>query len=272
MNELSSQLGQSIVVENRPGAGNTIGMAEVARSSPDGYTVLVNSSSHTVVPATFSHLPFDTLNDLVPVVPFGVMPTVIVVSPKKKYQSLSDLVSAAKAHPGVLNYSSAGAGNFSHLATEVFVHSANIDIVHVPAPGAPEALLEVLAERADVFFSPLSVALPFLKNGSLQALAVTGAKRASALPDVPTTAEAGFPNTEYNFWVGLFVPAKTPEPIIGRLHDETIKAVQVPDVVEKLHNLGIDPLLLSQAAFAKQVEKEISLNTRIATAAGLKMN
>ena len=101
---------------------------------------------------------------------------------------------------------------------------------------------------------------------------MTGAKRASALPDVPTTAEAGFPNTEYNFWVGLFVPAKTPEPIIGRLHDETIKAVQVPDVVEKLHNLGIDPLLLSQAAFAKQVEKEISLNTRIATAAGLKMN
>jgi tripartite-type tricarboxylate transporter receptor subunit TctC len=271
LSQVSNQIGQTIVVENRPGAGNTIGMAEVARAAPDGYTILINSSSHTIVPATFAHLPFDTIKDLVPVVPLGNVPTVLVVSPNKGYKKLGDLVGYAKAHPGVLNYSTAGAGNFSHLATEVFKRSAGIDVVHVPSAGAPEAITEVLAERADFFFSPLSVAMPFLKAGTLQALAVSGAQRASALPDVPTTTEAGFLNSEYNFWVAMFVPAKTPQAIIDRLHDETVKAVQTSEVKSKLAGLGIDPFILSQAAFAKQVENEVVLNTKIAAEAGLKI-
>jgi tripartite-type tricarboxylate transporter receptor subunit TctC len=215
--QVSLQLGQSIVVENRPGAGNTIGMAAAAQSEPDGYTILVNSSSHTIVPATFRSLPFDTLRDLAPVVPLGNIPTVLVVSPAKGYKSLADFVAAAKARPGFMNYSTAGAGNFSHLASEVFRRAAGFEAVHVPAKGAPEAVTEVLAERADFFFSPLVVAQSLLKEGKLQALAVSGSQRAAALPDVPTTAEAGFPDAEYNFWVAMFAPSRTPSPILAKL-------------------------------------------------------
>ena len=167
LDQVASRLGQPIVVENRPGAGNTIGMAAAAQSDPDGYTVLVNSSSHTIVPATYGSLPFDTLRDLTPVIPLGNMPTVLVVSPSKGYRTLADLVAAAKAKPGAMNYASAGAGNFSHFATEVFRRAAGFEAVHVPSKGAPEALTEVLAERVDFFFSPLIIALPFLKDGRL---------------------------------------------------------------------------------------------------------
>ena len=202
LDQVSQQIGQPIIVENRPGAGNTIGMTAAARSDADGYTILVNSSSHAIVPATYGNLPFDTLRDLTPIIPLGNMPTVLVVSPSKGYKTLADFVAAAKAKPGSMNYSSAGAGNFSHFASEVFRLAAGFQAVHVPSRGAPEALTEVLAERVDFFFSPLIVALPFLKDGKVQALAVSGSQRAAAVPDVPTTVEAGFPNSEYNFWVG----------------------------------------------------------------------
>ena len=272
LDQVASRLGQPIVVENRPGAGNTIGMAAAARSDPDGYTVLVNSSSHTIVPATYGSLPFDTLRDLAPVIPLGNMPTVLVVSPSKGYRTLADLVAAAKAKPGSMNYALAGAGNFSHFATEVFRRAAGFDAVHVPSKGAPEALTEVLAERVDFFFSPLIIALPFLKDGRLKALAVSGSQRSAALADVPTTVEAGFPNSEYNFWVGLFAPSKTPAPILARLHRESHEALQNPTVRERLAKLGADPMILSAAAFDKLVREEVALNTKIAAAAGVKAN
>lgn len=270
--QLSAQIGQPVIIENRPGAGNTIGMAMVAQAEPDGYTILINSSSHTIVPATFRQLPFDTLRDLVPVIPLGAVPTVLIVSPSKGYKNLADFVAAAKSRPGAMNYATAGAGNFSHLATEVFRRVANFDGVHVPSKGAPEAVTEVLAERVDFFFSPLTVALPFLQDGKLQALAVSGSQRATALPEVPTTSEAGFSNSEYNFWVAIFAPAKTPSAIIDVLYRETLKAVQNPEVRSKLARLGIDPMPLPQAMFAKLVRDEVALNTAIAAAAGLKIN
>jgi len=272
LNEVSQQLGQTIIVENRPGAGNTIGMNAVARAEPDGYTLLINSSSHTIVPATFTQLPFDTLRDLVPVGPFGNVPIVVVVSPNKGYKKLSDLVAAAKAKPGAISYSTAGAGNFSHLATEVFRKVAGFEALHVPSKGAPEAVTEVLAERVDFFFSPLTVALPLLKDGKLQALAVSGSQRAVALPDVPTTTEAGYAGSEYNFWVAMFVPAKTPADIRARLYKETVKATENPEVRAKLSKVGIDPMPMSQDAFAKLVNREVETNTAIANAAGLKIN
>ena len=163
-----------MIVENRPGAGNTTGMAAAARAAPDGYTILINSSSHTIVPATFTDLPFDTLSDFAPIVPLGNIPTVLVVSASKGYRSLADLIATAKAKPGAMNYSSAGAGNFSHFAAEVFRRSAGFEAVHVPSKGAPEALTEVLTDRVDFFFSPLILALPFVKDGKLKALAVSG--------------------------------------------------------------------------------------------------
>lgn len=272
LSAVSTQLGQPIIVENRPGAGNTIGMNAVARAEPDGYTLLINSSSHTIVPATFAQLPFDTLRDLVPVGPFGNVPIVVVVSPNKGYKNLGDLVAAAKAKPGSVSYSTAGAGNFSHLATEVFRRVAGFEALHVPSKGAPEAITEVLAERVDFFFSPLTVALPLLNDGKLQALAVSGSQRALALPNVPTTTEAGFPGSEYNFWVAMFVPANTPAAIRDRLYSETVKATGNPDIKAKLAKLGIDPMPMSHEAFSKLVEREVRTNTEIANAAGLKIN
>jgi tripartite-type tricarboxylate transporter receptor subunit TctC len=272
LDQLSHQLGQPIVVENRPGAGNTIGMATAARSDPDGYTLLINSSSHTIVPATYGNLPFDTLRDFTPVIPLGNMPTVLVVSPSKGYKSVTDFVAAAKAKPGLMNYSTAGAGNFSHFASEVFRLAAGFQAVHVPSKGAPEALTEVLADRVDFFFSPLIVALPFLKDGRLQALAVSGSQRAAALPAVPTTVEAGFPNSEYNFWVGMFAPSKTPSPILDKLYRETLNALQHPAVREKLAKLGVDPMILSAPAFQQLVRGEVAINRKIAAGAGVKAN
>src|SRR5207342_1054342 len=198
MDQVSAQIGQPVIVENRPGAGNTIGMAAVAKAEPDGYTVLANSSTHTVTPATRSNLGFE-MNDLAPIVPLGNMPVVMVFNPSKGYKKLSDFVAYAKANPGKINYTSAGAGNSSHLNGERFRLAAGIEAVHLPFKGAPEAMTEVLAGRADFYFSPLVNALPLLKDGQLQALAVSNSARASALLDVPTVAEAGYPNSEYNF-------------------------------------------------------------------------
>ena len=272
LNQLSVQLGQPIIVENRPGAGNTLGMEDVAKSNADGYTILVNSSSHTISAATYENLRFDPLLDLKPVIPLGNMPIVIVVSPAKGYKSLADLVAAAKAKPDTISYGSAGAGNFSHMASEVFSRAAGFQAYHIPSKGAPEAALEVAMQRVDFFLSPLVVADPLIKDGKLQVLAVTGSQRATTLPDVPTTVEAGYPNSSYNFWVGIFVPSHTPAAVTDTLYRETAKALQVVDVQEKLKNIGVDPMPMSAADFAKLVADEIATNTKIAKDIGLKIN
>ena len=222
-------------------------MGAVAKAEPDGYTILANSSTHTVTPATRSNLGFD-MADLAPIIPLGNMPVVMCFNPSKGYKKLSDFVAVAKANPGSVNYASAGAGNSSHLNGERFLRAAGIQAVHLPFKGAPEALTEVIAGRADFYFSPLVNALPFLRDGQLQALGVSGSARASALPDVPTTVEAGYPNSEYNFWAGIFAPAKTPAEIRARLYAEIAKALQAPPVREKLKNLGADPMPLDFGA------------------------
>ena len=270
--QLSQQLGQPFVIENRPGAGNTIGMNAVAKAEPDGYTILANSSSHTVSPAVRETMPLDTTGELSAVIPLGNMPVVILFNPKKGYKNLSDFVAWAKANPGKANYSSAGAGNSSHLNGELFRLAAGFDAVHLPFKGAPEAMTEVIAGRSDFYFSPLVNALPLLKDGQLQALAVTNSARASALPDLPTVAEAGYPNSEYNFWAGIFLPSKTPAPIKEKIYQEIAKALKAPTVAEKLKNLGADPMPLNSAQFEAQVRKEIETNTKVAKAANIKVN
>jgi tripartite-type tricarboxylate transporter receptor subunit TctC len=265
--QVSQSVGQPIVIENRPGAGNSIGMNAVAKADPDGYTILANSSSHTVSPAVRATMPLDTANDLAAVIPLGNMPVVILFNPNKGYKKLNDFVAWAKANPGRANYSSAGAGNSSHLNGELFRLAAGFEAVHLPFKGAPEAMTEVIAGRSDFYFSPLVNALPLMKE--LQALAVSDSARASALPDVPTVAEAGYPNSEYNFWAGVFVPAKTPAPIKEKLYAEIAKALQAPGVRDKLTNLGADPLPLTSAQFDAQVRKEIETNTNVAKAANI---
>jgi tripartite-type tricarboxylate transporter receptor subunit TctC len=272
MEQVAPRLGQPIVVENRVGAGNTIAMAAVARAEPDGYTVLANSSTHSLAPVTYTTLPFDTFRDLAPIIPLSNTPLVMVVSSSRGYKNVAEFVIDAKAKRGSMNYSSGGAGSITHLAMEAFRLAAGFEAVHVPFKGAPEALTEVLAERADFYFAPLPAALPFLQDGKLKALAVSGSIRATALPEVPTIQEAGYPEATYNFWVGLFLPSKTPGQIMDRLYRETETALETTVVKERFAKMGADRLPLDRAGFAKLIQDEFALNTRVAKAAGVKAN
>lgn len=272
MSEVTNAVGQPFVVENRVGAGNTIAMASVARAEPDGYTILVNSATHSLVPVTYSNLSFDTFRDLTPVIPLGNTPMVMVVQTAKGYKSVADFVKWAKAQNGKVTYSGGGAGSIPHLAATAFRLAAGFDGVHVPFKGAPEALTEVLTGRLDFYFSPLPPVLSLLKEGQLQALAVSGSSRAGAFPNIPTVGEAGYPQATYDFWMGLFLPSKTPAAITDRLYRETDKALRSQAVKDRLSALGVDPLPLNQASFTKLIQDEFKRNTAIAKAAGLRVN
>lgn len=269
LEQLSTQLGQPIVVENRVGAGGTIGSAVVAKAEPDGYTILAHGSAHTIAPALYKALPYDAARDFIAVVPVGISPSVLVTPPARNWHSAQELVADAKSRPGALNFSSVGVGSATHLSAERFVSSAGIRAVHVPFKGGAEAMLEVIAGRVDFFFGPVALVLPHIREGKLRALAVNTASRSAALPEIPTLREAGFNDAEYPIWFGLFVPAKTPPDIVHKLSRETLEALQVPKVRDKLAALGVDPMVMSTAEFALHVENEIVLNAALAQKAGL---
>ena len=267
--QLSLQLGQPVVVENRPGAGGTLGANAVAKAAPDGYTLLIHSNGHTIAPAVYPNLPYDAVNDFIAVAPLAYFPNVLVVAPGKNIASLKALVDAARAKPGSMNYASGGVGTPTHLAAERLRLSAAFDAQHIPFKSQPEALTEVVAGRVDFYFCPVFPALPLIREGKLVPLAVSGAKRVSVLPNVPTTQEAGFPNSDFNFWVGLFVPARTPSPIVAKLHDEAQKVMQASAVLEKLSQLGVEPMSMPQAEFSAFVKSEVAANGALAKAAGI---
>ena len=206
LDHVGKQIGQSFVFEHRPGAGGTLGMAAVAKAEADGYTLLLNSSVHTITPSTYAKLSFDVARDLTGIVPLGQFPNVLVV-PLAGAKSLPELVAAAKAKPGALTYGSGGIGGAIHLNTERFRLSAGFEAVHVPFKGAPDVLREILGGRLDFAFSPLASAIPLIEGNQVRALAVTSPKRSPSLPNIPTTLEAGYPNSEYVFWIGAFAPA-----------------------------------------------------------------
>jgi tripartite-type tricarboxylate transporter receptor subunit TctC len=270
LEQLAAELGEPIVVENRVGAGGTIGSTVVAKSEPDGYTLLAHGSAHTIAPALYKNLSYDPARDFIAVVPVGISPSVLVVSPASGVNSAAELVAAAKARPGALNFSSVGVGSATHLSAERFASSAGIQVVHVPFKGGAEAMLEVIAGRVDFFFGPVALVLPHIREGKLRALAVNGSSRSTVLPDVPTLREAGIQGAEYPIWFGLFVPAKTPSDIVARLNRETLKALQVPRARDKLAALGVDPMVMTPAEFAAYVEKEIPLNATLVQQAGVK--
>jgi tripartite-type tricarboxylate transporter receptor subunit TctC len=267
--QLSSQLGQNIIVENRAGAGTTIGAAYVAKSAPDGYTMLVNSSAHAISPSLYPNLSYHPARDFAAVIPLGISANVLVVSPARGWKTVADFVAAARAKPGVMNFSSVGIGSGTHLSAERFVHSAGIKAVHVPFKGGAEAMTEVIAGRIDFFFGPVGLVLPYVREGRLAALVVNSASRSSALPDVPTTQESGFADAEYPIWFGMFVPARTPRNIVDKLYDETLSALQTPKIKQKLASLGVDPMVMTPAQFQALVEKEIDMNARLVKAVGL---
>jgi len=270
LEQVSAQLGQPIVVENRVGAGGTIGSAFVAKAEPDGYTILAHGSAHTIAPALYKSLPYDPARDFVAVAPVGISPAVLVVSPARGWNTVADLIAAAKARPGALNFSSVGVGSATHLSAERFVSSAGIRAMHIPFKGGAEAMLEVIAGRIDFFFGPVALVLPHIREGKLRPLAVNSAGRSAALPDVPTLREAGIKDADYPIWFGLFVSKGTPSEIVGRLNRETEKALQAPAVRDKLAALGVDPMVMSPPEFAAYVESEIALNAALARKAGLK--
>ena len=268
---LSAQLGQPLVVENRGGAGTTIGAAIVAKAEADGYTLLATSSAHTLVPTVYPSAPYDTAADFAAVVSLGSGPNVLVVSSAKDFKTAQDLVAAAKARPGSFNFASAGVGSATHLSAERFRMAAGFDAVHIPFRGGAEAITEVLAGRAEFYFCPLGTALPQVREGKLLALAVSSPKRAALVPDVPSVVEL-FPNSDYAFWIGVFMPAKTPRDIVDRFHREAVKTMQLPNVKERLETLGMDPMPLTPAQFDAHVRSEIASTGLLAKAAGLSSN
>ena len=270
LEQLSSQLGQSIIVENRAGAGATIGAGFVAKADPDGYTMLAHGSAHTISPSLYSKLNYHPARDFAAVIPLGITPSVLVVPPARGWKTVGDFVAAAKAKPGALNFSSVGIGTATHLSAERFRVSAGVDAVHVPFKGGAEAMSEVMAGRIDFFFAPIGLALPHIREGKLTPLVVNSAQRAAALPDVPTTLEAGFADAEYPIWFGLFLPAKTPRDIVDKLHRETAKALQTPKVRDRLSAMGVDPMVMTPSEFDAYVEREIAVNAALVKAAGIR--
>src|SRR6478735_11687547 len=231
--KMGQSMGQQLVIENKGGASGTIGQAQVAAAAPDGYTIMVHSSSHTVSPHTFAKLPFDTEKDFVGITPISSTPNVLVMSPTKNIRTLQQLLAAAHAKPGSMNFASAGQGSATHLNAEKFKHAAKIEATNIPFKGSAEAVTEVMAGRVDYYFSPIAPVIGQIRNGQLLALAVGSPKRAAALPQVPTTAEAGVPGSEFNFWIGMMAPAKTPRDIVNRLNEEVLKALATPEVKER---------------------------------------
>jgi tripartite-type tricarboxylate transporter receptor subunit TctC len=268
--QLSTQLGQPIVVENRAGAGGTIAAQFVANSEPDGYTVLVNSAAHTIAPSLYANLKYDPVRDFAGIVPLGILPQVMVVAPSEGFRTLGDLVAAAKSKPGALTFASVGIGSATQMAAERFLASAGITAVHVPFKSGAEAMAEVASGRVDFFFGPVGLVLPFVRDGKLTALAVNGAKRSPALPDVPTTRAAGYADADYPFWFGVFAPAKTPRDAVETFNREARKALDAPKVREKLTALGVDPMIMSPAEFDTYVRKDIVASAALVKSAGIK--
>jgi tripartite-type tricarboxylate transporter receptor subunit TctC len=270
LEQLSAQLGQPVVVENRVGAGGTMGSGLVSKAPADGYTLLAHGSAHTIAPAIYKNLAYDPARDFAAVVPLGISPSVLVVSPAAGMKTAADLVAAAKARPNALNFSSVGIGTATHLSAERFRSSAGVQAVHIPFKGGAEAMTEVIAGRVDFFFGPVALVLPHIREGRLAALAVNTDKRSAALPDVPTMREAGVRDAEYPIWFGLFAPTGTPREIVERLNRETVKALQASKVRERLAGLGVDPMPMSPDEFAAHVQREVALNAALAQKAGLK--
>lgn len=272
LDQVAPQLGQPFVVENRTGAGGTLGAGAVAKADPDGYTLLAHSNAHTISPAVYSNLPYHPADDFSPVMPFGALTSILIISPSKGIKTIQDLVAASKARPGTFNYASVGVGSGTHLAVEKLKLSSGLDATHVPFRGGPEALTEVIAGRVDFYFCPINTALPHIRDGKLLALVTSGITRAAELPGVPTTLEAGYQNAEFPVWIGLLAPAKTPRPIVDRLHAEVAKAVRIPAVIGKLGATGVAPLILTPAEFDARIRAEIIANGAVAKAAGIKPN
>lgn len=268
--KLSEIWGQAVTVENRPGAGGSIGAAAVAKSAPDGHTLLVHSNGYAVNAALYPSLPFDPAKDLVAVAPLGSQPFVLVVGAASERKTVAALIAAAKAKPGQLHYGSAGLASATHFVAERFVLAAGIEAVHVPYKGGPDATADTITGRIDYWFAPLPFALPYLRDGRLWALGVTSASRARLLPDTPTIAEAGLEGFEDRIWFGVWAPGETPPSLAGMIARDVARAVQAPDVLDRFAKFGTEPMAMTPDEFRRFVRAEIESAARLVRAAGIK--
>jgi tripartite-type tricarboxylate transporter receptor subunit TctC len=263
--QVGRQVGQTFVIENRPGAANTIGIATVAKAEPDGYTILAVPSSIAIVPHTHN-LSYNTERDLRTVIPLGNL-TNVMLTGAGRFKTVKDLVAAAKAKPDAVSYASIGPGSTGHMSAERLALSAGFKALHVPFKGSPEAVREIASGRVDFFFTPVGAALGLIRDGKVDTIAVSSSSRSSLLPDVPTTVQAGYPNSEYDFWIGVFVPSGVPQPVITRLHQEIQKVLQTADIKDRLTKLGVEPMPMSSNQFQAYLGKEIKTNETLVKAA-----
>jgi tripartite-type tricarboxylate transporter receptor subunit TctC len=270
--KLGSALGQSIVVENKPGAGTAIGADHVAHSAPDGYTLLLGTVSSQAMNPAVVHVNYDPVKDFAAIAPVATIPFVLDVNPTVPATSVKAFVDWARARPGQVNYSSAGNGTSNHLAGALFAQTAGIQLVHVPYKGSAPALQDLVAGRVQAMFDLVTTSLPMIQAGKVRPLAVTSAERVPTLPDLPTMKEAGYPDYEVTAWFGLFAPAGTPAPVIARLHDATAKALADPEFRDKLAKLGMTPMSASAADFSRMVSAEAGKWRDVVKAAKIKVD
>ena len=269
--KLGERLGQSMVIENRGGAGGTLGAAQVAKAAPDGYTLLVASTStHVVAPGVYPKLDYDPTKDFAPISLMAVSPYLLVVNPALPARSVKDLVDLARRQPGKLNYASAGVGSTTHLAMEMLKAASNTYMLHIPYNGNGPAGTAVISGQVEVLFGSLPALLPHAKGGRVRALAVGTLARAPSMPDVPTVAESGYPGFDASLWLALMAPAGTPQPIIDRLHKELVTVVQAADTREALDKAGAEPLTSSPAELAALVRDGVVKYAKIIKTAGVK--
>jgi len=257
----------SVVVDNRPGAGSTIGTDIVAKAAPDGHTLLAVAASFTMSPSLYKKLPFDPVNDFAPISLLSSLPNILVVHPSLPVKSVKDLVAHAKAQPGKLNYSSSGVATGTHMSMELFKHMTGINMVHVPYKGGAPSVTALLGNEVQLCFATISTALPHVKSGRLRALAVSTARRATAAPDVPTIAESGAPGYDYASWIGLLAPAKTPQAIVARWHAESARVMQTPEIKALLQHEGSEPVGNSPQEFGNIIRMEVERWRAVAKAA-----
>jgi tripartite-type tricarboxylate transporter receptor subunit TctC len=264
--QVGKQIGQTIIVENRGGAGTTLGSGMVAKAEPDGYTLLVNSTSHVVVASTYAKLPYSVTGDFAGISALADIPYVVTTA--TRYKTIKDLIDAGKKPNNRILYGSAGAGSSGQLFMERFRLAAGFPATHVPFRGTPEGMTELVAGRIDMYAAPAVNAISLSKEGKVSALAASSRKRLPLMPNIPTLAEVGLPDAEYNFWVGAFAPAKTPKAIIERLNREIVAALNRKEIADKIVALGGSPMPMSPSDFDAFIRKEITVNAEIVKASG----